>query len=527
MIWGCPEPSLNIGSSGQFGTTQSAPPFVPGEVKHDWADLSPSSPARVGSLPSLRSNSSTGNEAGHTPLKSSNPLRSSAARKSTSLPNLLPSQTRHQVATQNSSSRSTSPAPLVHDGYTCHGISDLSTGSQSPSVQVSLSNAENSNANASPEYGDVLPQAQPNLDEEHLGPLEHNTTETISSTSEMARDPDHKDDSIYASSKTSKPPISSDLLPRTFKRFRHGMESIPAATGVGAKRSKYPIFDGEGKTKVLPEPLPARKPRYISYQPPTLRLASFSSPALDLHPLSLSDEPRTPGVISSTSDVDALALPQRKRPKPSKPQPLSGSGADALTPRIHQPDSMELEVPESPSPPTRRLGTILGSAGTSNLPLPPSSPTPGSLRSLSYPSRPVPPPLRVLHRAIAPSSPRRSPSPTPPARDGRTAILEHRDLLRKATSILCKELLKRPGHNSTGFGIIEQEEIGLRLRALARLERLWKKGGSADANGIPDTSGSAAVGPNLFSIAGANHPGEDRERRLFSEALRDGYVLCQ
>jgi hypothetical protein len=89
----------------------------------------------------------------------------------------------------------------------------------------------------------------------------------------------------------------------------------------------------------------------------------------------------------------------------------------------------------------------------------------------------------------------------------------HREALRAATSILCREML-RPGQ-STGLGIRESEEVEVRMRALARLERVWGKSGAS-------TNGSATqVGVNVSTA------GEERERRLFTEALRDGYVLCQ
>jgi hypothetical protein len=50
------------------------------------------------------------------------------------------------------------------------------------------------------------------------------------------------------------------------------------------------------------------------------------------------------------------------------------------------------------------------------------------------------------------------------------------------------------------------------MRNLIRLERMWGR------------SGTGAQG-NGSSVSGAS--GEDRERRAFTEALRDGYVLCQ
>ena len=73
--------------------------------------------------------------------------------------------------------------------------------------------------------------------------------------------------------------------------------------------------------------------------------------------------------------------------------------------------------------------------------------------------------------------------------------------------------------------MFELEEIELRLRALARLERIWKRGGGTNA--VSSTSGGVVTGFGVLSPGGASSVGEDRERRLFSDALKDGYVLCQ
>jgi len=95
-----------------------------------------------------------------------------------------------------------------------------------------------------------------------------------------------------------------------------------------------------------------------------------------------------------------------------------------------------------------------------------------------------------------------------------------REAVRGAAAILCKEMLC-PAQN-TGLGIRESEEVEVRMRALARLERVWGKSG-ASANGSVTQLGAAGSG----IIGGsASAVGEERERRLFTEALRDGYVLC-
>ena len=95
-----------------------------------------------------------------------------------------------------------------------------------------------------------------------------------------------------------------------------------------------------------------------------------------------------------------------------------------------------------------------------------------------------------------------------------------REAVRVATAILCKEMLC-PGRN-TGLGIRESEGVEARMRALARLELMRGKSG-ASANGSATQVG--ATGTGIIS-GSASSVGEERERRLFTEALRDGYVLC-
>ena len=79
----------------------------------------------------------------------------------------------------------------------------------------------------------------------------------------------------------------------------------------------------------------------------------------------------------------------------------------------------------------------------------------------------------------------------------------------------------------TGLGVIELEEIELRLRALARLEKIRGKSGSGNVNGVSNTPRGVVTGFGGLGPGGVSSMGEDRERKLFSEALKDGYVLCQ
>jgi hypothetical protein len=94
-----------------------------------------------------------------------------------------------------------------------------------------------------------------------------------------------------------------------------------------------------------------------------------------------------------------------------------------------------------------------------------------------------------------------------------TSSLEHGNLIRAASSLLCREL-GRSGGQLRRNDVPEQdwEEIDNRMRNLIRLERMWARS---------DTGGQG----NIFFVSGAS--GEVSLRRAFSEALRDGYVLCQ
>ncbi|KAF8892268.1 hypothetical protein BD779DRAFT_1670592 [Infundibulicybe gibba] len=100
---------------------------------------------------------------------------------------------------------------------------------------------------------------------------------------------------------------------------------------------------------------------------------------------------------------------------------------------------------------------------------------------------------------------------------------EHRELIRTATSMLCKEIVKPPVHVNRSESVMRDwEEVEVRTRALARLERVWGKSGGV-ASGSSTNLGSAAG----MTSSGLSVAGEERERRLFCEALRDGFVLCQ
>lgn len=87
-------------------------------------------------------------------------------------------------------------------------------------------------------------------------------------------------------------------------------------------------------------------------------------------------------------------------------------------------------------------------------------------------------------------------------------------------------MLKPPAQS--GLDPLVYDEVEVRLRSLARLERVWGKSGSSFMASATQLSVSAAAAGSAGSgLSGLGGGGEERERRHFGEALRDGYVLCQ
>ena len=80
-------------------------------------------------------------------------------------------------------------------------------------------------------------------------------------------------------------------------------------------------------------------------------------------------------------------------------------------------------------------------------------------------------------------------------------------------------MLKPPSQISkSGLDPKDWEEVEVRLRALARLERIWGRSGAIASSSQVNVAG---LGNGVASGS------EEKERRLFGEALRDGFVLCQ
>ncbi|KIK98194.1 hypothetical protein PAXRUDRAFT_71369, partial [Paxillus rubicundulus Ve08.2h10] len=236
----------------------------------------------------------------------------------------------------------------------------------------------------------------------------------------------------------------------------------------------------------------------------------------------------TPGRAASSS--------QARTPTRRVVTPTSHRGVTS-TSTIHLPLGI-VSPPASPTPP-KRLSVDTPRRPSAEIPQRisaeilrrPSAEMRGSKdtqwgRTASPPPRATSPPSTARSRATSPSH---RPLGSVHNRNSNMSALslvspstpEQRELIRTATSLLCKELRKPPLHLSRSENAKEWAEVEVRLQPLMRLERIWGKNGA-----LPGTSSSqvAVTGLNSVVVSGA---GEERERKLFCEALRDGVVLCQ
>ena len=92
----------------------------------------------------------------------------------------------------------------------------------------------------------------------------------------------------------------------------------------------------------------------------------------------------------------------------------------------------------------------------------------------------------------------------------------HYEAVRTATSVLCEQMLRQ----RTGLDKRKSEEVRVRMRPLSRLELVWRESEvSMNGSATPLSASEMRVGASMV--------GEERVQRLFANALRDGYVLCQ
>ncbi|KZV64677.1 hypothetical protein PENSPDRAFT_656389, partial [Peniophora sp. CONT] len=312
---------------------------------------------------------------------------------------------------------------------------------------------------------------------------------------------------------------TSEAQNKTFKRLRTSLEqSVRAATRSRAKSPPVvPVLDADelGNVKTVKGKEKAeegsklrktRKSRRESFEPPSLRLASASTPTL------------TPSAPSTPTPVPPTP---KRRPTPVNinTPPASPPPPETPTrPLTRRPSELRARSPSSP----RRVTPVMGLRSTSatHLPLSPS-PVPGAgRRSVDLPRRSIDSP--GPSRAGSPTTPRRANTSMGVTRhlNSSTTSLSNlppspqREAIRAASSALCREMLK-PGQ--LALGAREQEEVEVRMRPLARLERVWGKSGGL---GMGSSSNLAVAPPSSAA-------GEERERRTFADALRDGYVLCQ
>ncbi|KAJ7446686.1 Pkinase-domain-containing protein [Mycena latifolia] len=264
-------------------------------------------------------------------------------------------------------------------------------------------------------------------------------------------------------------------------------------------------------TRVASSPVTPRKPTRETPPTPPDTPTPMSGSRGHMPRSSSSASVTQPGHMARSSSSASVTQPPLKSTPISVPR-----GTSPIRPR---------------SPSNRRVVTPLrglSSTSASHLPLSssPVPPSPTGLRpSIDSPRRPSfrdesPSPMRPRDRTPSQQRPAyannrqfnvSTTSLSPPSNP------EHRDLIRTATSMLCKEVVKPPVHMSrTEAGLRDWDEVEVRVRALARLERIWGKSGIGSSSNL-----------TLGTPAGVSVGGEERERRLFTEALKDGFVLCQ
>ena len=261
-----------------------------------------------------------------------------------------------------------------------------------------------------------------------------------------------------------------------------------------------------------------------------------------------------PIVIPSSPSTPSLLTPQRALPQtpprrtgehsspPHTPTPPPGSrsGLASSSRRLGISSSSHLPLDSPPGSPTTIRGPSparaqssssrmrvtttprgFASSSTSHLPSTPTTPTPrrASIDSQRRPSD-------AGSRAGSPSSPiRRGTSPFSFSRtryyNNSTTSLslpsnpEHRELIRNATALLCKELSRPPHPAQSETAAKDWEEVERRIVLLMRHERIWGR-----------SSGSSTTQPGGVSPSILSAGGEEKEKRLFSDALKDGVVLC-
>ncbi|ESK96507.1 cell division control protein [Moniliophthora roreri MCA 2997] len=317
--------------------------------------------------------------------------------------------------------------------------------------------------------------------------------------------PSPKSQSAIPASSSS---ISEALVSPSRGRSRRASVKPTSSSNDGSSNIKPDSVTRHRSTKSSPINIPSASASELNlYSPPeTPKRRTRDQPP---------SPPETPTPISGSRNQFGRSTTSSSSPSPSPIIPRNDSPIRARSPSNSRPRVV--------SPSHRGLS----SASTSNLPSQdPSSPTSDSPRRPSFPREGTPSPvLSTRPRPVSPNQ--RAYSHNRHFNMSNVSLSapsnpEHRELIRTATSMLCKEIVKPPAHmGRTESGQRDWEEVELRTRALARLERIWGK------SGVSASSSNVNVNVLPMSSSGLSVAGEERERRLFTEALRDGFVLCQ
>ncbi|KAF4593894.1 hypothetical protein EYR40_008689 [Pleurotus pulmonarius] len=272
--------------------------------------------------------------------------------------------------------------------------------------------------------------------------------------------------------------------------------------------------------------------------PPGRGSRDLHSPSATPTATSGSRNPQLSRSSSKSAAKSSSYLPLGNPPPSPSPTPRSSTPTRARSPsatrtgtRVITPSSPRLtspsatHLPSTPPPKTRRPSMDaprpLMSTPEDRTTSPTSTPRRSSLNASSSHDRSQSPAARP--RATSPiqrpyaqnrhfniSTTSLGPPPDP----------EHSEAIRTAVNMLSRQLAKGPwvvGRNNDNAAR-DWDEVEFRTRNLIRLEKVWGKGAGGTGS---------QVSLSLQAGAGLGSGGEERLRRVFCEALRDGYVLCQ
>ncbi|KAJ7281494.1 Pkinase-domain-containing protein [Mycena rebaudengoi] len=316
--------------------------------------------------------------------------------------------------------------------------------------------------------------------------------------------------------------------------------AIPASSSSTSDALVSPLRDRTRRPSLQP------LQRNLSDLPPTPARERISRHrATQSNPLNaIVSGPTAPTRVASSPHTPSRSTRERPPSPPDTPTPMSGSRGQirSSSSAAHAPLNPPL-TPTTPrgtspirprSPSNRRVVTPLrglSSASASHLPLSTSPmPIPSTPRrpsvdaprrvsidsprrvSIDSPRRPsIDSPRRpsfrdespspVRPRTQTPNQQQRSPYASRQLNASTTSLMnptpsnpEHRELIRVATSMLCKEVVKPPVHMSrTEAGLRDWEEVEARMRALARLERIWGR------SGVGGSSSNLTLGTRLMN----------------------------